>query len=276
MTPRVREILSWYESESPALQKNLNELLSFGGMAGSGKLSLLDISFFFGVPPAEYFSRNPNGFDPEYAIQMAAQSGFHALIGNLGQLDLVSRNFVGLVPLILKIQESTNYKQIIHRALELGCVGLALPAFLFLKNHSLFLTAKRYGLILYVQTSEGLSIDQLSREISDCSHLGATIVQSPFPDEEIVSEEVARVFKSKQYSLQRIVHRLKYLSDACLNGRRLLVVDYPLNVDELEPLREMMAGGALGIQVGLGAFKVTKEEVKEFMPILMNTMIGRV
>ena len=39
MTPRVREILSWYESDNPGVKTNLARMLNHGTLAGTGRSS---------------------------------------------------------------------------------------------------------------------------------------------------------------------------------------------------------------------------------------------
>ena len=41
MTPRVREILSWYGADSTGTLTNLARLLNHGRLAGTGKLVIL-------------------------------------------------------------------------------------------------------------------------------------------------------------------------------------------------------------------------------------------
>jgi DhnA family fructose-bisphosphate aldolase class Ia len=43
MTPRVREILSWYGADSAGTLTNLSRLLSHGRLAGTGKLVILPV-----------------------------------------------------------------------------------------------------------------------------------------------------------------------------------------------------------------------------------------
>jgi class I fructose-bisphosphate aldolase len=42
-TDRVREILSWYESDSPGTKTNIARLLNTGRLAGTGKFVILPV-----------------------------------------------------------------------------------------------------------------------------------------------------------------------------------------------------------------------------------------
>ena len=43
MDKRVREILSWYASDSPGTRTNLARLLNHGRLAGTGRLVILPV-----------------------------------------------------------------------------------------------------------------------------------------------------------------------------------------------------------------------------------------
>ena len=56
MTPKVKEILSWYEGECPGVKANLARLLMQGRLAGSGKLVILPVDQGYEHGPARSFA----------------------------------------------------------------------------------------------------------------------------------------------------------------------------------------------------------------------------
>ena len=84
MTDRVRQILSWYRSESPGVQANIYRFLMSGRLAGTGKLVMLPVDQGFEHGPARSFSPNPAGFDPRYHFQLAIDAGCNAYAAPLG------------------------------------------------------------------------------------------------------------------------------------------------------------------------------------------------
>jgi class I fructose-bisphosphate aldolase len=58
MTPRVKEILSWYGADSPGTLTNLARLLNHGRLAGTGKLVILPVDQGFEHGPARSFAPN--------------------------------------------------------------------------------------------------------------------------------------------------------------------------------------------------------------------------
>src|SRR2546429_8914162 len=134
MTDRVREILSWYESDSPGTKTNIARLLTHGYLAGTGKLVILPVDQGFEHGPARSFAVNPPGYDPSYHFQLALAAGCNAYAAPLGFIEAGAAEFAGEIPLILKI----NNHDVLHDekdplsavtgsvkdALRLGCVAV--------------------------------------------------------------------------------------------------------------------------------------------------------
>jgi class I fructose-bisphosphate aldolase len=52
-TPKVKEILSWYEGENPGVKGNLARLLMHGRLGGTGKLVILPVDQGYEHGPAQ-------------------------------------------------------------------------------------------------------------------------------------------------------------------------------------------------------------------------------
>jgi len=100
-TGRVREILSWYQSDNPGTKTNIARLLNHGRLAGSGRLVILPVDQGFEHGPARSFQPNPAGYDPEYHAQLAIDSGCNAYAAPLGFIEAVAGKLAGQIPLIL-------------------------------------------------------------------------------------------------------------------------------------------------------------------------------
>jgi class I fructose-bisphosphate aldolase len=87
MTPRVREILSWYGSDNPGTLANLARLMNHGRLAGTGKMVILPVDQGFEHGPARSFAKNPVGYDPHYHFQLAIESGCNAYAAPLGFIE---------------------------------------------------------------------------------------------------------------------------------------------------------------------------------------------
>ncbi|MEV8864494.1 fructose-bisphosphate aldolase, partial [Klebsiella pneumoniae] len=55
-TRKVREILSWYESDNPGTKANLARMLMAGRLGGTGKMVILPVDQGFEHGPARSFA----------------------------------------------------------------------------------------------------------------------------------------------------------------------------------------------------------------------------
>src|SRR3954471_21578365 len=106
VTDRVKQILSWYSSENPGTRANLVRLLNHGTLAGTGKLVILPVDQGFEHGPARSFGPNVAGYDPEYHVKLAIDSGCNAYAAPLGAIEAVADRYAGQIPLILKLNNS--------------------------------------------------------------------------------------------------------------------------------------------------------------------------
>src|SRR5213082_360768 len=133
-TSRVREILSWYPSDSPGTLANLYRLLMHGRLAGTGKLVILPVDQGFEHGPARSFAPNPPGYDPDYHVQLAIDAGCNAYAAPLGFIEAVADRYAGQIPLILKLNNSDVLAKTpapmsaitgsVDDALRLGCAAI--------------------------------------------------------------------------------------------------------------------------------------------------------
>src|ERR1700742_4950895 len=106
MTPRVRKILSHYESDNPGTKTNLARILMQGRLAGTGKLVILPVDQGFEHGPARSFAANPPAYDPRYHFELAIEAGCNAYAAPLGFIETAAREYAGEIPLILKVNDA--------------------------------------------------------------------------------------------------------------------------------------------------------------------------
>ena len=87
MTPRVRKILSYYESDNPGTKANLARILMQGRLGGTGRLVILPVDQGFEHGPARSFAPNPPAYDPHYHFQLALDAGLSAYASVLGMIE---------------------------------------------------------------------------------------------------------------------------------------------------------------------------------------------
>jgi len=103
MTKAVKKTLSNYGAESPAVLSQLARMLNHGRLKGTGKLVIYPVDQGFEHGPDASFLKNPPSYDPHYHCQLAIEGGCNAYAAPLGFIESVARDFVGEIPLILKL-----------------------------------------------------------------------------------------------------------------------------------------------------------------------------
>ena len=107
-TPKVREILSHYESDNPGTKANLARILMTGRLGGTGRAVILPVDQGFEHGPARSFAPNPPAYDPHYHFQLAVDAGLNAFAAPLGMLECGADAFAGQIPLILKVNSGNS------------------------------------------------------------------------------------------------------------------------------------------------------------------------
>src|SRR5580658_8018379 len=132
LTRRVREILDFYEGETPGTKANLARMLMAGRLGGTGRMVILPVDQGFEHGPARSFAVNPPAYDPHYHYQLAVDAGLNAYAAPLGPLTAGADTFAGTIPTILKLNSanslSTNKDQAVtasvNDALRIGCAAI--------------------------------------------------------------------------------------------------------------------------------------------------------
>src|SRR5215475_1989550 len=135
MTPRVRKLLSYYESDNPGTKANLARILMQGRLGGSGRLVILPVDQGFEHGPARSFAPNPAAYDPHYHFQLAIEAGLSAYAAPLGFIEGGAGTYAGQIPLILKANSANSMSRLkenadqavtanVQDALRLGCSAI--------------------------------------------------------------------------------------------------------------------------------------------------------
>ena len=75
MSDRVKQILSWYESDNAGTLANIRRLLGTGTLADTGKLVILPVDQGWEHGPARSFAPNPPAYNPHYHFELALEAG---------------------------------------------------------------------------------------------------------------------------------------------------------------------------------------------------------
>jgi class I fructose-bisphosphate aldolase len=304
MTPRVREILSWYGADNPGVLTNLARLMNQGRLKGTGKMVILPVDQGFEHGPARSFAKNPDGYDPAYHMELAIESGCNAYAAPLGALEVCARDYAGEIPLILKINNSetlfSNKAPIsaltsnIDDALRLGCVGIGFTIYpgsaerkeMYEEIAEASRQAKAAGLAVIIWSyARG---EQLSKEgetgmdvIAYSAHiacqLGAHIVKVKPPTAFLEQSAAKKVYEEQGIKIATLADRSKHVVQSCFNGKRIVIFsggDAKSTPELLQEVKELALGGGFGSIMGRNAFQRPKKEAIDLLHKVQDAFAG--
>src|SRR5215831_6221138 len=306
MTDRVREILSWYESDNPGTKTNIARLLNHGYLAGTGKLVILPVDQGFEHGPARSFAVNPAGYDPDYHFQMAIQAGCNAYAAPLGFLESAAARHAGEVPLILKL----NNHDVLHDekdplsavtgsvkdALRLGCVAIGFTIYpgssqartMYEELRALAEEAKAAGLAVVVWSyprgstlsKEGeMAIDVVAYAAQIAAQLGADVIKVKLPSEKVELAEAQKVYQKYEIPISTLADRVHHIVQSAFDGRRIVIFSGGVSVPDEQFFTEARAirdGGGFGSIIGRNSFQRRKPEALKFLQTVMGIYEGSI
>jgi class I fructose-bisphosphate aldolase len=295
---RIRQIMSWYASESPGVQTNIYRLLHSGRLAGTGKLVILPVDQGVEHGPARSFAKNPSAYDPRYHFELAIEAGCNAYAAPLGFLEAGAAEFAGQIPLILKANNNNSLlgdpnpdsavTASVDDALRLGCVAMGFTIYpgsanateLYEELRELTLEAKSVGLAVVVWSyprGEQLSkeaetaVDVVSYGAHIAAQLGANIVKVKPPTDHIGLAAAKGAYEGR--ATATLADRIRDVVQSTFNGRRILIFSggAAKGTDAvLEEIRGIAQGGGFGSIMGRNAFQRPKDEAIALLHQVMD------
>ncbi len=300
ITPRVKEILSWYSSDSPGTLTNLARLLGHGKLGGTGKLVILPVDQGFEHGPARSFAPNPAGYDPDYHFQLAIDAGCNAYAAPLGFLEAGAAKFAGQVPLILKLNNSDSLAKVdqpisaitgsVDEALRLGCAAIGYTIYpgsgarnrQYEDLRALAEEAKRKGLAVVVWSyprGAGVSkdgetaVDVAGYAAQIAAQLGAHVIKVKPPRDLVEGAEAKKVFEKYAIPTKTLADRVRHVVQSAFNGKRIVIFSggEAKGTDEvLAEIRGLKEGGSFGSIMGRNAFQRPKAEALKLLDEVMK------
>jgi len=303
MTAKVKEILSYYESDNPGTKANIARMLMHGKLAGTGNMVILPVDQGFEHGPARSFAINPAAYDPHYHYQLAVDSGCNAYAAPLGALEAGADTFAGQIPLILKMNSSNSLisakdqsvNASIADALRLGCSGIGFTIYpgseYMLEQQEeireLSEEAKAYGIATvmwsYVRgpsiSKDGeTAIDTIAYGAHMAALLGAHIIKVKLPTDHLELPEAKKVYESQKIAIGTQAERVKHIMQCSFNGRRLVVFSGGATKDEnsvYDDARAIYEGGGNGSIIGRNCFQRPREESLKMLDKIMDIYLGK-
>lgn len=305
MNDRVRQILSWYESDNPGVLANLRRMIGSGALRDSGKFVILPVDQGFEHGPARSFAPNPPGYNPHYHFELALESGCNAYAAPLGFLEAGARTFAGEIPLILKLNNNESLFSTknptqaitasIEHALRLGCAAIGFTIYPGSANaqgqyeqlNALAEEAKSVGLVVVVWSyprGEGLSrdgetgVDVACYAAQIAAQLGAHIIKVKPPTPHLEQAEAKKVYEKQRIPIGTLAERVRHVVQSAFDGRRIVIFSGGAPKDDsalYEEIRGLRDGGAFGSIIGRNAFQRPKAEAITMLKKIMSIYAGK-
>ena len=301
ITPRVKEILSWYPSDNPGTLTNIARLLTHGRLAGTGKLVILPVDQGFEHGPARSFAPNPPGYDPDYHFQLAIEAGCNAYAAPLGFIEAGAGKFAGQIPLILKLNNSDSLSKLggapcsavtgsVKDAVRLGCsaIGYTIYPGSDARNtqlehlRELAAEAKENGLAVVVWSyprgggvsKEGeTAVDICAYAAQIAAQMGAHVIKVKPPKELVEHPEAKKVYEKYAIPIKTLSERVRHVVQSAFGGRRIVIFsggEAKSTEEVLAEIRGIKEGGSFGSIMGRNAFQRPKAEALKLLDAVMK------
>jgi class I fructose-bisphosphate aldolase len=297
LTPKVQEILSWYESDNAGSKGNLARMLMAGRLGGTGRMVILPVDQGFEHGPARSFAPNPAGYDPRYMFELALEAGLNAYAAPLGMIEAAAGTYAGTIPTILKVNSSNSLSTTkdqavtatVQDALRLGCSAIGFTIYpgseyqfeMMEELRELAAEAKSCGLAVVVWSyPRGPMLDKVGETALDicayAAHMaaltGAHIIKVK-PPTAAISLDAAKKTYEKNPIENDAAARFRHIVQACFGGRRLVVFsggEAKGMEDILSEVRAIHAGGGNGSIMGRNAFQRPKDEALKLLGAIID------
>ncbi|CCF78169.1 fructose-bisphosphate aldolase [Wolbachia endosymbiont of Onchocerca ochengi] len=295
MSDKVKQILSYYESENPGVKANLTRILMHGKLGGTGRLVILPVDQGFEHGPIKSFEVNPDAYDPHYHFQLAIDSGVNAYAAPLGMIEAGVSTYAGMLPLILKLNSSNSLHSksltsdqaitaSVKDALRLGCTAVGFTIYpgsakcfdMIEEACEIISEAKSCGLAVVLWSyprGEGISkegetaVDVISYAAHVAALLGANIIKVKLPTIHLEKEKI------KVENIDSLSKRIKYVRKSCFAGKRIIVFsggESKSANDIYNEAKEIKHGGGNGSIIGRNSFQRKREEALSMLKDIMD------
>lgn len=290
MTKRVREILSYYDSENPGVRANLARFLNHGRLGGTGRFVILPVDQGFEHGPGRSFAPNPPAYNPLYHFELALEAGCNGYAAPLGFIEAGAAEYAGEIPLILKLN---NHDLLLDEhdpvpavtgsvkdALRLGCAAVGFTIYpgsmaratVYQQLREIAEEAKANGLAVVVWSyprGSGLSkagetaLDVVAYAAQIAAQLGANIVKVKVPSAHLEQPDAKKAYEAAKIPLEPLSERVRHVVQSCFDGRRIVIFSGgPREQDEalLNEVKAIRAGGGFGSIIGRNSFQRPKTD----------------
>jgi class I fructose-bisphosphate aldolase len=302
LTRKVKEVLSWYEADTPGTKASLARMLMHGKLGGTGKMVILPVDQGFEHGPARSFASNQAAYDPHYHFKLAIDAGLNAYAAPLGMLEAGADTFAGAIPLILKVNSNNSLgapneapdqavTASVYDALRLGCAAVGFTIYpgssqaydMMEEIREMAAEAKSLGMAVVIWSyprGEGLS-KEAETAVDVCAYaahiaalLGAHIIKVKPPTEIVAQAEAKKVYDKEKIKIGSLAERIAHVKQTTFGGRRLVIFSgggAKSNSEVLDEIRGIAQGGGDGSIIGRNCFQRPREEALGLLSEIIGT-----
>jgi len=306
ISPKVKKILSHYESDNPGTKANLARILMHGKLGGTGKVLILPVDQGFEHGPDRSFAVNPAAYNPHYHFQLAIDAGLNAYAAPLGMIEAGADTFAGAIPTILKANSSNSLHNggtaphqattaSVKDALRLGCSAIGFTIYpssdaafdMFEEIREMSEEAKSYGIATVIWSyPRGGDLSKIGETAMDiCAYathiaalLGAHIIKVKPPTQALENLEAIKVYEKIKIPVATLEERIKHIIKSAFDGRRIVVFSggNAKGEDEIyNEIRQIYKGGANGSIIGRNTFQRPREEALKMLENIIKIYLGK-
>jgi fructose-bisphosphate aldolase, class I len=303
LTRKVKEILSFYESDNPGTKANLARILMNGRLGGTGKMVILPVDQGFEHGPARSFAPNPPAYDPHYHFQLAIDAGLNAFATPLGMVEAGAATFAGQIPIILKVNSANSWTiekdqavtASVGDALRLGCSAIGFTIYpgsehfddMVEEIREMAEEAKAVGLAVVVWSyPRGGNISKDGETAMDvaayAAHLaaliGAHIIKVKLPSDHLEQPEAKKVYEEQKIDISTQAKRVAHIMQSAFHGRRIVVFSGGAKKGEssvFDDARAIRDGGGNGSIIGRNTFQRPREEALKMLDTIIKIYQGK-
>jgi class I fructose-bisphosphate aldolase len=304
LTPQVKKILSYYESDNAGTKANLARILMQGRLGGTGKLVILPVDQGFEHGPARSFAQNIAAYDPHYHFQLAIDAGLSAYAAPLGMIEAGADTFAGAIPTILKVNSCNSLAPGIRDqavtgsvkdALRLGCSAIGFTiypgsdkAFCMMEEiRAMSEEAKAHGLAVVIWSyPRGPEISKDGETAMDvtayAAHmaalLGAHIIKVKPPTAHLEQAEAKKSYEQNGIKIDSMADRIAHIKQSSFDGRRIVVFSGGVSKGTdglLNEIRGIRDGGGNGSIIGRNTFQRPRDEALKLLEQIIDIYLAK-
>ncbi|MFC1663068.1 class I fructose-bisphosphate aldolase [Patescibacteria group bacterium] len=305
MTEAVKNILSGYNFDSIKVKQNLTKILMSGRLGGTGKLVILPVDQGFEHGPARSFAVNPDGYDPEYHVNLAIDAGCNAYAAPYGFIKHIAHQYAAKIPLILKLNNHDSVvseddpipalTSTVEDASRLGCSAVGFTIYpgsakwrtMYEQLRYVRDEAHHFGLPLVVWSyprgsslsKEGeTAIDVVAYAAHLAAQMGAHIIKVKLPTDHLEQKKAKEVYEKENVPISTQADRVRHVVQSAFAGKRIVIFSgggKKGDEEVFEEVRTINDGSGFGSIIGRNSFQRPHDEAVSFLNTIMDIYQGK-